>query len=297
MKKINLIISFILPVYTLFAQVSIESVYTVVSEKFTGYYWEQEGEENFYVGEELFDYINGGADVYLEYGFKQVMVAKYKNGRNKVYIDIYEMYDSSAAFGIFSLSSNCQGEILKDYDNVILFDYYFLIWRNNYFISLTYQDEITYDTNFVVELIDEIENIISIKSEEPAILQQLPNENLKCKKYVRGHLGFNDIYHFDNKNIFLFCEAATGEYENYKIIIMKYFDVKDRIEKYDYSLHCIQNNPKFSNFNILDDKVTFSDMKNNYICLFGLNEYLVIIISQEDDCFNEILNLMNNKIQ
>ncbi|MBN1638672.1 MAG: hypothetical protein JW866_06885, partial [Ignavibacteriales bacterium] len=283
--------------YKVYSQEVVNQIHSGISWVLTECNWEQEGASKIYECDELFDYINGGADVYYEYGFNKVLLAKYKNEKNSLYLDIYEMNDSSSAFGIFSLNSNCQGELLKGFNNARIFDYYILLWSGNYFISLTYENEIVHDTNFVVELIEEIEKTILRKYAEPSIIKLLPSENLICRKYLRGHLSFNDIYHFDNKNIFLFVEAVAGEYENDKVIIMKYFDVKDRSEKSDYSLYCIQNNPKFSNFKILDGKVTFNDKKNNYFCLVELNEFFVIIITKDNICFDGILKVINNKIQ
>ncbi len=57
-----------------------------------------------YKGSSLWGYINGGADVYLEYGFIKVLVQDINKDEENYKIDIYFMEDSAAAFGIFSVS-------------------------------------------------------------------------------------------------------------------------------------------------------------------------------------------------
>ncbi|MGE5354402.1 MAG: DUF6599 family protein [Acidobacteriota bacterium] len=59
---------------------------------------------DYFDGKSLWGYIDGGADVYLEYGFSRLRLQEvnYKNHHFK--LEIYRMKDPSAAFGIFSIS-------------------------------------------------------------------------------------------------------------------------------------------------------------------------------------------------
>lgn len=57
----------------------------------------------------LWGHINGGADLYLEYGFTQLKTQNLMFQGNLVNIEAYQMKDSAAAYGIFSASHlNCQ---------------------------------------------------------------------------------------------------------------------------------------------------------------------------------------------
>ncbi|MHC1738477.1 MAG: DUF6599 family protein [Ignavibacteriaceae bacterium] len=55
-------------------------------------------------GEGLWGHINGGADLYLEYGFTKLTFHELKIENFMFRFEDYEMTDESAAFGIFSLS-------------------------------------------------------------------------------------------------------------------------------------------------------------------------------------------------
>lgn len=65
----------------------------------------------------LWGYINGGADIFLEYGFESVRVQEIIWEKNLFKIDIYAMSDEEAAYGIFSVSHRvCKNtEYLSDY--------------------------------------------------------------------------------------------------------------------------------------------------------------------------------------
>jgi hypothetical protein len=52
----------------------------------------------------LWGYINGGADLYLEYGFVEVLVQDVKWENETFKIEAYRMVSPEAAFGIFSVS-------------------------------------------------------------------------------------------------------------------------------------------------------------------------------------------------
>jgi hypothetical protein len=57
-----------------------------------------------FTGESLYGYIDGGADLYLEYGFSDLNVTEFTKGKSKIKAEIWKMNDQESAFGIFSVS-------------------------------------------------------------------------------------------------------------------------------------------------------------------------------------------------
>lgn len=53
----------------------------------------------------LFDYIDGGAELFLEFGFNELLVQRYKlqegEGDNEIGLEVYQMESSEAAMGIY----------------------------------------------------------------------------------------------------------------------------------------------------------------------------------------------------
>lgn len=56
-------------------------------------------------GSSLWGYINGGADLYLEYGFTNLTVHEIDFRGSSLRFDLYRMNDPAAAYGIFSVST------------------------------------------------------------------------------------------------------------------------------------------------------------------------------------------------
>ena len=57
--------------------------------------WETTGPVEFYSPETLFDYIDGGADIYIEYGFQELAAVTYNNDREQnLTVEVYCHGDS-----------------------------------------------------------------------------------------------------------------------------------------------------------------------------------------------------------
>jgi hypothetical protein len=56
-----------------------------------------------YVPDDLWDYINGGADAYLNYGFTDLHIAEYVKGETSIKVEVYHHKDNVYAFGMYAL--------------------------------------------------------------------------------------------------------------------------------------------------------------------------------------------------
>jgi hypothetical protein len=61
-----------------------------------------QAQPSLYNPENLYQYIDGGADIYLLYSFKNLVHQDFKTGPADLTIDIYEMYKTEDAFGIYA---------------------------------------------------------------------------------------------------------------------------------------------------------------------------------------------------
>lgn len=57
-----------------------------------------------YNGESLYGYIDGGADLYLEYGFSGVTVSEFVLDNSRFKVEVYRMKGPEEAYGIYSVS-------------------------------------------------------------------------------------------------------------------------------------------------------------------------------------------------
>lgn len=56
-----------------------------------------------YVGDSLFEYINGGAELYHTYDFRDVSVAYCKLGEEELTVDLYRFADPTAAYALYTM--------------------------------------------------------------------------------------------------------------------------------------------------------------------------------------------------
>lgn len=63
--------------------------------------WIKSGKERHFSKETLFNYINGGAELFLEFGFKNLSGQSYKKGDAEINLEIYQMENTDAALGIY----------------------------------------------------------------------------------------------------------------------------------------------------------------------------------------------------
>jgi len=90
MKKLLLLFTFLLSVY-----LSAQSFSSIPNCRVV--------EEKQFDGKSLWGHINGGADLYLEYGFKVLNFYDIVIDSSKFRVEIYTMEDNDAAYGIYSL--------------------------------------------------------------------------------------------------------------------------------------------------------------------------------------------------
>jgi hypothetical protein len=75
--------------------------------------WEQTGVKRSYAPDNLYDYKDGGAEGYLAFGFVRMQGVDCKSGGDSLSIDISEMTDADAAYGMFTANRDATLAIAK----------------------------------------------------------------------------------------------------------------------------------------------------------------------------------------
>lgn len=101
--------------------------------------WQIESPPEIYAGDDLFFLIDGGADLYLEYGFKEVAVANYQKMNSKLHVEVYEMNGAEQAWGVFSVRRPAQLSSSKDNDFQSFEPTYVMAARGPYYIVVSSQ--------------------------------------------------------------------------------------------------------------------------------------------------------------
>jgi hypothetical protein len=85
---------------------------------------------------ELWGLINGGADLYFEYGFDKLFLQEISIGKEQFRIEIYHMNDEVSAFGIYSVSVHKCDEMGKKVVNDCSNPYQYQMVLGNKYISV-----------------------------------------------------------------------------------------------------------------------------------------------------------------
>jgi hypothetical protein len=139
-----------------------------------------------YTGKELYDYINGGAELYLSYGLVSMTGCKYNGeGLPQITVEIYEMTSSKNAYGVYTQSRDKEehlyGQGSQSFPDFILF------WKDRYFVIVNTHEATSETTAAIQSLATLIDVSISETGEIPAIMQCLPQEDLDRSGYLYFH--------------------------------------------------------------------------------------------------------------
>lgn len=100
--------------------------------------WHREYEPEIYVGDSLFELINGGAEVYHRFGFVQALAAQYadESGRS-ISLEVFEMKNVEGAESIYADKTGGSGEPLEIGDEAAGEDYYLNFRTDRYLVTIT----------------------------------------------------------------------------------------------------------------------------------------------------------------
>lgn len=209
--------------------------------------WAPAGEEQVYAGDELFDYINGGADIYLEYGFKEVRVREYSRGGKTITVEVFEMVDADAAYGIYSFKRGAGGERVAAGQKGVLEDYYLNFWKGRHHVTLTGFDE-EEDTREGLKILAREVDVglgtglgAGLKASggaaagsdaaPPLLVQSLPAEGMQpdSAKYLAGRLGLANSTPFLAEIKLGIAAAAQADYgKGLRLCVLGFADAAQR---------------------------------------------------------------------
>ena len=236
--------------------------------------WQPDGEPEIAEGEDLFLVINGGAEIYHEYGFKKAIFQTYiKSDGNAINLEIYEMESNAAAFGL-SLKLGFEGWLES---------YYLNFWKGNYLVTLTSMQTDTSCIADLEKLANAVDNKIKCTSTLPPLLSFLPEENLQKNsiKYLKGNLALFNQDLFGPKNMFGLIEGIIGEYLDYLILIIKYQNNSEANKWYKSTAEHFKNSDEYKHFVEYNTHFEISDLKNNKLWIKSFTNFILIIQGNE----------------
>jgi len=235
--------------------------------------WAKDGEPQEYEGEDLYTYIDGGADIYQEYGFTRVILQDYKNPAGKsASLEIFEMRTPAAAFGMYSFKRSGSGRAVPMGSGAELESYYLNFWKGRFLVTVTGFDDAQETVNGLLAIGAAVAAKLPGDGGEPRLVGALPADGLRpgSVKYVKGLLGLNNIYPFYTARGLAFTEAVRGLYDSGEtLIVLDYGSAEARRKAWLELRSELERSGRFEPAkNYLADAVAFQDGKGQYVA-FG----------------------------
>lgn len=193
--------------------------------------WKASGDDAVYDRETLFDYMNGGAELFLAYDFKRVFARRFAGpGENEIVLDIYDMDSSEEAFGIFSLDREDEDAGIgqgSTYGFGLL-----RFWKGRYFVSISALGDEQAAEPAILELGKAVAVLIKQEGTLPALLNALPEKNLKKERtsYFHSNISLNNRFFIASENILdlssrtncVFTEYAVDSEDTAYLLLIQY---------------------------------------------------------------------------
>ena len=245
----------------------------------------QEVEHKSYGPGDLFNYINGGAELFLEFGFVMLDVRIYRRNESEISLNIYRMELPESALGIYLYKCGSETPIKGISDRNSGGPYQISAVREKFFIQVN-----NFDGNKanIPAMIKAIENATANMPENRpvAILNNLPDENIipGSKRIIRGQYGLQPIYTFGRGDILQLrgkVFAVLADYKSkigtiYTHILVRYPSEESAISAFK---NLILNLDEYSSIIHKGDRgFSFKDFQEEYGHVYLKKNFLEILI-------------------
>ncbi len=262
--------------------------------------WKLSGEPKNYRGDQLFQMINGGADIYHEYGFRQVLSAEYADvGGKSISLEIYEMKSPASAYGIYTFKIGDNGKAVSIGQEAMLQDYYVNFWKGNLLVTVIGRDSEERTVQGVVGLAKAVDARITNTGERPVLANLLLREPLGFShpKYVRGPLGVMKSHLFDAVTIFGFREGMIGAVEECQAFVFRYADKGKSAEAFKHATKNFNNNPKIMNHALQGNRYSTVGLEKEFVLVSQTGRDIVIVIGHDLDKVKSMSNRLIEKLK
>jgi len=164
--------------------------------------WKTGREDQVFSRDNIFDYMDGGGEIYLAYDFQFVFVREYvRDDAPSIVTEIYQMSSSQDAFGVFTHDTD--GDEVDLGQGAIYAAGLLRFWKDKVFVRILADSETPEAKAVIMELGTTIVRAISRDGDKPALVKFLPIDGLKPKslRYFHTLISLNAHYYLANVNI------------------------------------------------------------------------------------------------
>ncbi len=191
------------------------------------------GKDRTFNRQTLYDYMDGGAEVYLAFDFREVFTRKYTGpGGREMTLDIYDMGSSAEAFGAFSCDREDPAAGIgqeSEYGPGLL-----RFWQGRYFVTVTASADDAAAAAAILELGKEVVKPLGPPGPKPDLVAFLPAESLRPERtsFFHSVVNLNNRFFVASENILrldrstdcVIGESGAGGAEPVTLLIVRYPD-------------------------------------------------------------------------
>lgn len=206
--------------------------------------WEISGEIKKYNQNTLYDYIDGGAELYNSYGMIEVISKRIVYDEDtEIRIEIFDMGEAKNAFGVFThtrtKNENEFGQGSQYFTGSQIF------WKDRFFVSVVANDENDLIVKTIKSLSSAIDKKITQNGNLPPIISALPQDDLLEDGFVYFHhyIWLNSYYFISNDNFLIIndeTDAVLAKYgqpeARYYLLVIDYPD-KELLQQAENNFH------------------------------------------------------------
>ncbi len=265
--------------------------------------WSRIDSARIYGGNELFAFIDGGADLFFEYGFQQALAIEFRNPAGKaINLELYEMSGPEAAFGICSIRSGEDGTRIDIGGGGSVFAYYLMFWTGRFYVSVAASDSTAECKSGLETIARMVDQRLSTRGGKPVMIELLPREHLLKQKYIRGYLAFLSLDVIDVEEIVPMIEGVAGSYPGFALAFLRYGSATEAERRLDAINRRLRLHNRYRHYRSRDRIALVLDTKNRTVCLGRSGPYLVFSVSSNESgafasCRKAILSLKGKGAQ
>lgn len=246
--------------------------------------WAPKDKPQLYKGDDLFLYIDGGAEIFHEYGFRQVITQDYANPAGKTMtLDIFEMATSECAYGMYSFKIGAKGKSLPIGQDASLEDYYLHFWKGRCLVTITGPDGGPDSLSGIERIGRSVDARISLEGPRPALPGILPKtwSGTGRTVYVRGLLGLQNIFTFFARDVFLFKEGVASDHGLLKVFVLRYSDAEEGRKRFAAVKEAFRKASAYRDFQELPGGIfKVADAKGNAIFGAAFEDCLGLVVNR-----------------
>jgi hypothetical protein len=229
--------------------------------------WEYSWDAVNYEGDDLFFLINGGADLYMEYGFADVAAVEMSHpDKGSLYVEVYRMDSDSAAFGVFSLRSGSAPLIMEPSPWVVFGEDFLHVWQKNYYVAASGAGlDAALRLQVFNELVQHIRGQAPGVNELPGLVHRKTSPDTPEYAYLMGPLALSNVYSFGPTDVFNTREALLIREPGRRTLIFSYPSAGQAGEVFSAVTEYMKGTRRFSDLSLQDDSFTAVDRQGNVL--------------------------------